>query len=118
MNQRNFLETRLISRNYLLEKKDISIGFIHELYKIKGKLFELQFAKKFSSTNSLRISNQDYDLPEPFNIDLKYFSNKRSSFNLGIKVDDKDKFNTLNLVYKQNLALSSFALNYFLGQKI
>ena len=118
LNQRNFLETRLISRNYLLEKKDISIGFIHELYKIKGKLFELQFAKKFSSTNSLRISNQDYDLPEPFNIDLKYFSNKRSSFNLGIKVDDKDKFNTLNLVYKQNLALSSFALNYFWAKDI
>ena len=118
LNQRNFLETRLISRNYLLEKKDISIGFIHELYNIKGKLFELQFAKKFSSMNSLRISNQDYELPEPFNIDLKYFPNKRSSFNLGIKVDDKDKFNTLNLVYKQNLALSSFALNYFWAKDI
>ena len=85
---------------------------------MKGKLFELQFAKKFSSTNSLRISNQDYELPEPFNIDLEYFPNKRSSFNLGIKVDDKDKFNTLNLVYKQNLALSSFALNYFWAKDI
>ena len=118
MLQNSFLINNLIGKNFLPEKKDLILGWTNEIYDSKRKFLKFNFSKKISSTKGIRILDKTFILPEPYNLDLSYLPDKKSTLNLNLKINEERDFNTLSLNFKKNLSVSSFVLNYFWAENI
>ena len=118
MLQNSFLINNLIGKNFLPEKKDLILGWTNEIYDSKRKFLKFNFSKKISSTKGIRILDKTFILPEPYNLDLSYLPDKKSTLNLNLKINEERDFNTLSLNFEKNLSVSSFVLNYFWAENI
>ena len=118
MRQNSFLINNLNGKNFLAEKKDLILGWLSETYNSKRKLMKFNFSKKISSANEIKILDKTFILPEPYNLDFSYLPNKKSTFNLNLKINDVKEFNILNFNFEKSFSVSSFKLNYFWAEDI